>query len=90
MREKINGDRRRFLGAATMTMAGARFGPIDSRTGQSSRTKTSPLTPGAPDSSFGALKQIDAGVWNVGYAEVGPSGGRPVVLLHGWPYDIHS
>jgi pimeloyl-ACP methyl ester carboxylesterase len=90
MKEKINGDRRRFLGAATMTIAGARFGAIDSRTAQSSQTKTSPPTSGAPDSSFGALKQIDAGVLNVGYADIGPTGGPPVVLLHGWPYDIHS
>ncbi len=42
------------------------------------------------NSALGALKQIDAGVLNVGYAEVGPSNGRTVVLLHGWPYDIHS
>jgi pimeloyl-ACP methyl ester carboxylesterase len=41
-------------------------------------------------SEFGALKQIDAGVLNVGYAEVGPSDGRAVMLLHGWPYDIQS
>jgi pimeloyl-ACP methyl ester carboxylesterase len=41
-------------------------------------------------SSFGAINQIDAGVLNVGYAEAGPADGRPVVLLHGWPYDIHS
>jgi pimeloyl-ACP methyl ester carboxylesterase len=40
--------------------------------------------------SFGPLKQIDAGLLNVGYAEVGPAGGSPVILLHGWPYDIHS
>ena len=40
--------------------------------------------------SFPPLKQINAGVLNVGYAEVGPSEGRPVLLLHGWPYDIHS
>src|ERR687889_1775340 len=40
--------------------------------------------------SFGALKQIDAGVLNVGYAEAGPTDGRAVILLHGWPYDIHS
>ncbi len=39
---------------------------------------------------FGPLKQIDAGVLNVGYAEAGPADGQPVLLLHGWPYDIHS
>src|SRR5437764_10955157 len=40
--------------------------------------------------ALGPLKQIDAGVLNVGYAEAGPSGGPTVILLHGWPYDIHS
>ena len=40
--------------------------------------------------SFASLKQIDAGLLNVGYAEAGPIDGPPVVLLHGWPYDIHS
>ena len=39
---------------------------------------------------FGPLKQIDAGLLDVGYVEIGPHRGRPVVLLHGWPYDIHS
>jgi len=43
-----------------------------------------------PSASFGALKQIDAGALNVGYAEAGPSNGPAVMLLHGWPYDIHS
>jgi pimeloyl-ACP methyl ester carboxylesterase len=41
-------------------------------------------------SSFGPLKQIDAGVLNVGYAEAGPADGPAVILLQGWPYDIHS
>ncbi len=47
------------------------------------------IKPGT-NTSFGSLKQIDAGVLNVGYAEAGPSDGRAVLLLHGWPYDIHS
>ncbi len=47
------------------------------------------MKPGT-NTSFGSLRQIDAGVLNVGYAEVGPANGRPVILLHGWPYDIHS
>ncbi|MFD4971596.1 alpha/beta fold hydrolase [Streptomyces sp. NPDC058424] len=45
--------------------------------------------PGA-NKSFSSLKQKAAGVLNVGYAEAGPASGRPVILLHGWPYDIHS
>ena len=40
--------------------------------------------------SFGPLKQIDAGLLNVGYVEVGPADGPAALLLHGWPYDIHS
>src|SRR4249919_2972319 len=40
--------------------------------------------------SFGPVQQIDAGPLDVGYVDVGPPGGQPVVLLHGWPYDIHS
>jgi pimeloyl-ACP methyl ester carboxylesterase len=51
--------------------------------------KIPPMTPGT-NTSFGPLKQIDAGVLNVGYAEAGPASGPAVILLHGWPYDIHS
>jgi pimeloyl-ACP methyl ester carboxylesterase len=47
------------------------------------------ITPGT-NTSFGSLKQIEAGVLNVGYAEAGPANGPAVILLHGWPYDIHS
>ena len=42
------------------------------------------------NTSFGQIQQIDAGVLNVGYAETGPTDGPAVMLLHGWPYDIHS
>lgn len=47
------------------------------------------IRPGS-NTSFALLRQIDAGLLNVGYAEAGPAGGFPVVLLHGWPYDIYS
>src|SRR5262249_44101278 len=54
-----------------------------------SGTEATPTTPGT-STAFGALKQIEAGVLDVGYAEAGPPDGRAVILLHGWPYDIHS
>lgn len=50
------------------------------------QTTIKPVT----DTLFGALKQAEAGPLNVGYAEAGPAGGVAVILLHGWPYDIHS
>src|SRR5258706_772230 len=45
---------------------------------------------GRPGANFPSLKQINAGVLNVGYAEAGPANGPAVLLLHGWPYDIHT
>ena len=42
------------------------------------------------NTSFDPLKQIDAGLLNVGYAEAGPANGPAVIILHGWPYDIYS
>jgi pimeloyl-ACP methyl ester carboxylesterase len=44
----------------------------------------------APTTSFGPVKQVDAGPLNVGYVDAGPADGSAVFLLHGWPYDIHS
>ncbi len=54
-----------------------------------STTDMATMKPGA-STPMGALKQVDAGLLSVGYAEAGPADGSPVLLLHGWPYDIHS
>jgi pimeloyl-ACP methyl ester carboxylesterase len=56
---------------------------------ETSQTDMAPMQPGT-GTPFGALKQVDAGVLSIGYAEAGPPEGRAVILLHGWPYDIHS
>jgi len=48
-----------------------------------------PIKPGT-STSFGPIRQVDAGLLNVGYAEAGPAGGPAAILLHGWPYDIYS
>ena len=79
MSEKINEQRRRLVGSAALTLAVSQFGVMRMANAQSS------VSP-----AFGKLKQIDAGLLNVGYAEAGPADGKPVILLHGWPYDIHA
>ena len=89
---KINLHRRHFLGTAAMTLAVAQFGITGCENAQASMTQPAdqPTMKPGTNTSFGQLKQINAGVLNIGYAEAGPSGGPTVVLLHGWPYDIHS
>ncbi len=74
--------RRVFLGAATMAAAVAGLAG-------GARAATPGPSP-APPAAFGAVKQIDAGVLNIGYVEMGPKDGPAVLLLHGWPYDIHA
>jgi pimeloyl-ACP methyl ester carboxylesterase len=51
---------------------------------------TANMAASAKNVSFGPIKQIDAGLLNVGYAEAGPAKGPAVILLQGWPYDIYS
>jgi pimeloyl-ACP methyl ester carboxylesterase len=90
--EEINRHRRLLCGGAAVMVAAAQLGMIGSAAAQTGETKGARLpavNPGT-NTSFAALKQIDAGVLNIGYAETGPADGPVVVLLHGWPYDIHT
>ena len=92
MSEDVNHHRRRFLGTAAMTIAAAQLlmtGLARAQSGNAGPATLPAVKPGT-NTSFGPLKQIDAGVLSVGYAEAGPADGPPVILLHGWPYDIHS
>ena len=78
-------DRRHLLGRAAATIAAAQFAMM----GTAQAGPLPPIKPGT-NTVFRTLKQINAGVLNIGYAEDGPAGGPVVLLLHGWPYDIHS
>jgi len=82
MPETIDHERRRMVGVALMTLTAAELFLSSPANAQASKPQSM--------SSFGPLKQIDAGLLRIGYAEAGPSEGPPVILLHGWPYDIHS
>jgi pimeloyl-ACP methyl ester carboxylesterase len=85
--DEIDSHRRRFLGAAAIAAAAAQLGM--NAPAQAAESAT-PAAKQGTETSFGPLKQIDAGVLNVSYAEAGPTNGPAVILLHGWPYDIHS
>ncbi|MGN8071089.1 alpha/beta fold hydrolase [Mucilaginibacter sp. 22184] len=84
--------RRRFLSTAAITIAATQLGifsPAKAQPENTNSTGKAPFKPSA-NKAFDNVKQIKAGVLNMGYVEVGPANGKVVVLLHGWPYDINS
>jgi pimeloyl-ACP methyl ester carboxylesterase len=89
---KVDQQRRRFIGTSAMTIAAAQLAMISTAIAQSGdRTFSSGSSGGSGGATpLGPIKQIDAGLLNIGYAEAGPKNGPAVILLHGWPYDIHS
>jgi alpha/beta hydrolase fold len=85
----IDHERRRLCGAAALAATAAELGVIGAARAET-KPEQLPAIKAGTNTSFGAVKQIDAGVLNIGYAEAGPPNGSPVILLHGWPYDIHD
>ena len=90
MNSEINFQRRRFFGIAAMTVAAVEFGAAGLAQDKGEAPSATPSAPTGEKTSFGPLKQVKAGVLDVGYAEAGPKDGPVALLLHGWPYDIYS
>ena len=88
MSEQIEQSRRGLLGIMAFGAVLAQLGAIGAASAQANSTSTA--SGRGAHTSFAALKQVKAGVLDVGYAEAGPADGAPMLLLHGWPYDIHS
>lgn len=84
----INRDRRRFLGAAGATALAVGVSSLG-MTG-AAKAEAAGSAYGPASTSFGRVEQIKAGVLDTGYVELGPRDGSPVILMHGFPYDIHS
>jgi pimeloyl-ACP methyl ester carboxylesterase len=89
---KMSLDRRRFLGTEALTTAAVQFTMVGCTKAEASATNSAgqPTMKPGTNTSFASLKQINADLLNIGYAEDGPPNGPVVILLHGWPYDIHS
>src|ERR1700751_3120645 len=90
MSYEIDPDRRSFFTAAALALAASQFDVPTAALALAGATSAPRKAVANTNVSFGSLKQINAGMLNVGYAEAGPAGGPAVILLHGWPYDIHS
>lgn len=86
--EDMNNPRRHFFDIAAAVLAASQLALPGAALAQSS--ETNPAVKSGDGALLASRKQIDTGVLTVGYAEAGPADGAPVVLLHGWPYDIHS
>jgi pimeloyl-ACP methyl ester carboxylesterase len=91
MSDTINHERRRLVASAAMTFAATQLSLTATAAAETTKPAKSAgaIKPGT-NTAFASLKQIDAGLLNVGYAEAGPADGPPVILLHGWPYDIYA
>ncbi len=89
--EQINRPRRLLVGAAGASFLAAQLATVGAAAEQASPKAAGipAVTPGT-NTFFAPIRQIDAGALNVGYAEAGPADGMPVILVHGWPYDIYS
>ena len=82
--DAVDRGRRMLLGAAALSFAATELGMA-----RPAQAQSAPSAASAP-SPFAAIKQVEAGPLDIGYAELGPAAGLPVILLHGWPYDIHT
>jgi pimeloyl-ACP methyl ester carboxylesterase len=87
MHDGVNRGRRNFVSTAILGIAAAEL--AIARPSSAQATKAKPVRPGT-NKSFAPLKEVDAGVLRIAYAEAGPATGPVVILLHGWPYDIYS
>jgi pimeloyl-ACP methyl ester carboxylesterase len=91
MNNETTFSRRRFLGISALTVAAAELGGLGLLKAETRHTDPSAIQNALfSTASFDTIKQVKAGVLDIGYAESGPANGQPVILLHGWPYDIHS